>query len=131
MLLPKDFVMRLRIFCCLLLAFAGFLLPSALSAQSNCSYLIVANGGYTTLQIDQAMGAAQLDAYRFKTIRRPMKFANGAEVALYAADELQTMGCAVDSGIAMDDNTALDPNRRFEIHPSGVIYEVTEAVYKR
>ena len=120
-----------RIFCCLLFAFVGFLLPIGLAAQSNCSYLIVAPGGYTSLQIDQAMGAAQLDAYRFKTLRRAMKFANGAEVALYAADELQTMGCPVNRAIAMDDNIALDPNRRFEIHPSGVIYEVTEAVYKR
>jgi hypothetical protein len=118
-------------FGCLLFLLAFLWVGNRAMAQANCSYVIVANGGYTQAQIDQAFGAANLDGYRLKTLRRAMKFANGAEVQLYAADELQVMQCPVNSGLAMDDNTPLDPDRRFEIHASGVIYESVQAVYKR
>ena len=104
--------------------------PKAWS-QTNCSYLTVATGGYTQAQIDQAFAQANLDSYRFKTLRRSMRFTNGAEVQLYSASELQTQGCVVNGTIAMDDNVALDPARRFEILPSGMIYEPVQAVYKR
>jgi hypothetical protein len=99
-------------------------------SQSNCSYLTVSTGSYTPSQIDQAFAQADLDAYRFKTLRRSMKFSNGAEVQLYSAAELQTQGCTVNGAIAMDDNIVLDPARRFEILPGGVIYESVQAVYK-
>ena len=115
----------------LLLGLVFVCLGLKIKAQTNCSYVIVANGAYTQVQIDQAYGAATLDAYRLKTLRRSMKFTNGAEVQLYAADELQAMNCPVNSALAMEDNTPLDPDRRFEIHPSGVIYEAVQAVYKR
>jgi hypothetical protein len=112
-----------------LLAF--FLMFSYLQAQSNCSYVVVSTGGYTLAQVDAAFSGADLDAYRKKTIRRSMTFSNGAEVQLLSASEMQTMNCPVNGLLAMDDNTPLDPNRRFEIHPSGVIFESVQAVYKR
>lgn len=122
--------MRLGKIGFLLLLLCLFSLGQTALAQTNCSYVTVSNGNYTQAQIDQALGAANLDGYRLKTLRRSMKFTNGAEVQLYAADELQLMNCPVNSGLAMDDNTPLDPDRRFEIHPTGVIYESVQAVYK-
>ncbi len=115
----------------LILLLGFFCLGQQAFGQSNCSYLILNPGGYTQAQIDQAMGSASLDGYRLKTLRRSLNFTNGAEVQLYSADELQNMSCPVNSGLAMDDDTPLDPSRRFDIHPSGIIYESAQAVYKR
>ena len=96
-------------------------------AQSNCSYVIVSTGGYSQAQIDQAFSGAKLDSYRQKTVRRPMRFTNGAEVHLLSATEMQQANCPVNGTLAMEDSAPLDPSRRFEIHPAGIIYEVTEA----
>jgi hypothetical protein len=108
------------IFCC----------AHHLSAQTNCSYVVVATGGYTQAQIDQAFSAANLDSYRKKTVRRTMLFSNGAEIQLLSATELQIMNCPVNGALAIDDNQPLDPGRRFEIHSSGVLLESVTAVYK-
>lgn len=99
-------------------------------AQTNCSYTIISLGTYTQVEVDQAFANAKLDAYRFKTLRRTMRFTNGAEVELFSASELQSMGCQVDGLLAMEDTTPLDPARRFEIHASGYIIEPVQAVYK-
>lgn len=109
----------------LLLVFVGFV-----HSQSNCSYVIVSTGGYSQAQIDQAFAGANLDSYRQKTVRRAMHFTNGAEVHLLSATELQQANCPVNGTLAMEDSAPLDPNRRFEIHPAGIIYEVTEAIGK-
>lgn len=101
-----------------------------LSAQSNCSYVIISTGAYSRQQIDQAFLGANLDSYRKKTVRRPMLFTNGAEVQLYSAAELPTMNCPVNGTLAMEDNEVLDPARRFEIHPSGILFESVQAVFK-
>lgn len=109
---------------------AGFLLlvlSHFAHAQSNCSYMIVSTGSYSQAQIDQAFSSAKLDSYRQKTVRRVMHFTNGAEVHLLSATELQQSNCPVNGTLALDDQAPLDPNRRFEIHPAGIIYEVTEA----
>lgn len=102
-----------------------------LQAQSNCSYIVISTGTYTLPEVDAAFSAANLDAYRKKTVRRSMQFTNGAEIHLLSASEMQTMNCPVNGTLAMDDNEPLDPARRFEIHPSGVIFEPSQAVFKR
>jgi hypothetical protein len=124
-------MMRLRKFVAAIFLLCLWWTGQRVWGQSNCSYLVVDNGGYSLAQIDQAFAQASLDAYRLKSIRRTMKFTNGAEVELYSATELQNQGCPVNGTLAMEDNTPLDAARRFEIHPSGVIYEPVQAVFKR
>lgn len=114
----------------LLLILAIVSLGQSVFAQVNCSYVVVQTGGYTVAQIDQAFAAADMDPYRMKTLRRTLVFSNGAEVQLLSADEVLNLGCQVNSAVVMDDNVVLDPQRRFEIHSSGVIYESVQAVYK-
>lgn len=106
------------------------LLPFLGIAQSNCSYVVVNAGTYTQHQIDQAFGAARLDSYRKRTIRRSMFFVNGAEIQLLSALEMTTSGCPVNQLEAMEDSAPLDPNRKFEIHPAGVIFESVAKVTK-
>jgi hypothetical protein len=102
-----------------------------LKAQSNCSYVVISTGNYSLSQVDAAFSAANLDAYRKKTIRRTMLFTNGAEVELLSASEMQANQCPVNGTLALEDNVVLDPQRRFEIHPAGVIVEPAQAVYKQ
>lgn len=116
--------------CLLAFAIVIFCCVGRLSAQSNCSYVVVSTGTYTLSQIDQALGSAKLDSYRKQTLRRVLLFTNGAEIQLLSASELQSSNCPVNGTLAMDDSQPLDPNRRFEIHPSGVIMETTTAIYK-
>jgi hypothetical protein len=123
--------MKFGRFLCLLFLVGGMAVGQRAFGQTNCSYVIVSVGGYTQAQIDQAFSTARLDAYRLKTGRRSMQFTNGAEIHLYSATELQNMNCPVNAMLAMEDDAPLDPTRRFEIHPSGVIIEPVQAVYKQ
>jgi hypothetical protein len=112
------------------LLFVGLFCFGKMNAQGNCSYVVISTGTYSVGQIDAAFSAANLDAYRKKTVRRAMLFSNGAEVHLLSASEMQTNNCTVNGTVAMEDNVPLDPNRRFEIHPTGVIVEPVQATYK-
>lgn len=127
----RMFKSMVRTTCRFFLLFALVVSSKWMYGQGNCSYVVVSLGGYTQLQVDQAFANADLDAYRMKTARRPMLFANGAQVELLSATEMQASHCPVNSALAMEDNVALDPNRRFDIHASGVIVELVQAVYKR
>ena len=107
-----------------------FGLPFLVVGQTNCSYITINNGGYSQTQIEQAFSNANLDSYRKRTVRRSMIFSNGAEVQLLSALEMTTNGCPVDPLKAMEDSAPLDPNRRFEIHASGVIVESVSKIIK-
>lgn len=115
--------MNFRKSFCLLILLGVMWALGEVSAQSNCSYVIISNGGYTQVQIDQAFANASLDAYRFKGQRRTLEFANGAKVALLSSSELQANGCAVDASQAMEDHVVLASGKLFDIHPSGIIME--------
>ena len=122
--------MRLRV-CWTVMLLLGICCFGKLNAQSNCSYVVISTGNYSLSQVDAAFSAANLDAYRKKTIRRTMLFTNGAEIQLLSASEMQANQCPVNGTLALEDNVLLDPQRRFEIHPAGVIVEPAQAVYKQ
>ena len=113
--------------CLLFLLAMGF---SGLKAQTVCSYQIVSESTYSVGQMNNALGSANLDAYRKTNIRRTIVFENGAEVILFSANELVSQGCAVNTNVVMADNTPIDVDRVFSIHSSGLILEKVERKLK-